>query len=338
MRRDQPPPSSPRICNRQPVLLESFCRKQSAYWRVWRTRWLVLTPDTLLCYRYKRGYALGHKPTESFSLRTCGTVRGIDQIAADRGPAFSLCASGAYQAAWLLLAAAERPVVLDFVLADSRLGGQHDSEEMRWLRNTWATEVVNARLLLQTCNSAYSAPNFHAFEPSNVRHALLEPCGVQPCSSDCGHVPQRLRLFSDPNPTPTPNQVRFEERYCSGKVIGAGAFSTVHSATCLQTGRLVAVKRVAKLRLSSRETERLNSEVTILRKCRHPHVVALINHFETPATTRADTCPGACVRHVLIARTGLLLRAGRTEGSGRLGPGEARGRRARVPTPCVLPA
>ena len=292
MRRDQPPPSSPRICNRQPVLLESFCRKQSAYWRVWRTRWLVLTPDTLLCYRYKRGYALGHKPTESFSLRTCGTVRGIDQIAADRGPA-SLCASGAYQAAWLLLAAAERPVVLDFVLADSRLGGQHDSEEMRWLRNTWATEVVNARLLLQTCNTAYSAPNFHAFEPSNARHALLEPCGVQPCSSDCGHLPQRLRLFSDPNPTPTPNQVRFEERYCSGKVIGAGAFSTVHSATCLQTGRLVAVKRVAKLRLSSRETERLNSEVTILRKCRHPHVVALINHFETPATTRADTyAPG----------------------------------------------
>ena len=169
MRRDPPPPSSPRICNRQPVLLESFCRKQSAYWRVWRTRWLVLTPDTLLCYRYKRGYALGHKPTESFSLRTCGTVRGIDQIAADRGPAFSLCTSEAYQAAWLLLAAAERPVVLDFVLPDSRLGGQHDSEEMRWLRNTWATEVVNARLLLQTCNSAYSAPNFHAFEPRNVR-------------------------------------------------------------------------------------------------------------------------------------------------------------------------
>ena len=127
-RRDQPP-SSPRICNRQPVLLESFCRKQSAYWRVWRTRWLVLTPDTLLCFRYKRGYALGHTPTESFALRTCGTVRGIDQIAADRGPSCALCvcASEAYQAAWLLLAAAERPVVLDFVLPDSTL----DSEEMR---------------------------------------------------------------------------------------------------------------------------------------------------------------------------------------------------------------
>ena len=123
-----------------------------------------------------------------------------------------------------------------------------------------------------------------------ARHALLESCGVQPCSSGHGHVQQRLRVLSDPNPTPAPHQVRFEERYCSGKVIGTGAFSTVHSATCLQTGRLVAVKRVAKLRLSSRETERLNSEVTILRKCRHPHVVALINHFETPATTCADTC------------------------------------------------
>ena len=102
---------------------------------------------------------------------------------------------------------------------------------------------------------------------------------------------QRLRPLGvfEPEPNPNPNQVRFEERYCSGKVIGAGAFSTVHSATCLQTGRLVAVKRVAKLRLSSREAERLHSEVTILRKCRHPHVVALINHFETPATTCADT-------------------------------------------------
>ena len=290
--RDQPPPSSPRICNRQPVLLESFCRKQSACWRVWRKRWLVLTPDTLLCFRYKRGYALGHKPTESFALRTCGTVRGIDRIAADRGPPCALCASEAYQAAWLLLAAAERPVVLDFVLPDSTV----DSEEMRWLRNTWATEVVNARLLLQTSNRAYSAPGLHAFEPSNVRHTLLQPCGLQPCvvvvATMCSRGCDR-RVLSKANPNPNPNQVRFEERYCSGKVIGAGAFSTVHSATCLQTGRLVAVKRVAKLRLSSREAERLHSEVTILRKCRHPHVVALINHFETPATTCADTyAPG----------------------------------------------
>ena len=240
------------------------------------------------CYRYKRGYALGHKPTESFALRTCGTVRGIDQIAADRGPPCALCASEAYQAAWLLLAAGERPVVLDFVLPDSTL----DSEEMRWLRNTWATEVVNARLLLQTSNRAYSAPGLHSFEPSNVRHqprppprtlssthTLLGPCGLQPCvvvaaticSRGCDHW-----VFSDPNPNltfhPNPHQVRFEERYCSGKVIGAGAFSTVHSATCLQTGRLVAVKRVAKLRLSSREAERLHSEVTILRRRRHPHV------------------------------------------------------------------
>ena len=93
---------------------------------------------------------------------------------------------------------------------------------------------------------------------------------------------QRLRPLGvfEPEPNPNPNQVRFEERYCSGKVIGAGAFSTVHSATCLQTGRLVAGKRVAKLRLSSREAERLHSEVTILRKC---------HHFETPATTCADT-------------------------------------------------
>jgi serine/threonine protein kinase len=174
-----------------------------------------------------------------------------------------VCASEAYQAAWLLLAAAERPVVLDFVLPDSTL----DSEEMRWLRNTWATEVVNARLLLQTSNRAYSAPGLHAFEPSNVR---------------------------------------FEERYCSGKVIGAGAFSTVHSATCLQTGRLVAVKRVAKLRLSSREAERLHSEVTILRKCRHPHVVALINHFETPATTYLvmELLPGGDIFEQVIRRFG----------------------------------
>ena len=88
-------------CYGQSVLLESFCRKQSAFWRIWRVRWLVLTPEALLSFRSKRGYLQGAAPTERFALSTLGTVRGVDQVAAS---------SELLQAAWLVLATAERQV------------------------------------------------------------------------------------------------------------------------------------------------------------------------------------------------------------------------------------
>ena len=70
---DRGGPASPKLCYGQTVLLESFCRKQSAFWRVWRVRWLVLTPDALLSFREKRGYTRGHKPTE-LALRRPGSA------------------------------------------------------------------------------------------------------------------------------------------------------------------------------------------------------------------------------------------------------------------------
>ena len=258
-------------CFGQPVLLECFCRKQSAFLRVWRKRWLVLTPEALMSFRSKRGYLRGDRPTERFALATLGTTRAVDQVAVDQGQIFlegsgrPLARDGEVgrllQAAWLVLAAAERPLLLDFALPDSPLPG----EELRWLRNAWGTEVVNAKLLLQTGNRAYAAPGLHVFEP---------------------------------------RAVRFEERYCAGRVIGRGAFSTVHAATCLQSGREVAVKRVAKLRLSPAETQRLQSEMEILRRCRHPHVVALLNHFETPATVHLvmELLPGGDIFEQVIRR------------------------------------
>ena len=264
------PATKPR-CFGQPVLLECFCRKQSAFLRVWRKRWLVLTPEALMSFRSKRGYLRGDRPTERFALATLGTTRAVDQVAVDQGqiflegssrpPAGDREGGGLLQAAWLVLAAAERPLLLDFALPDSPLPG----EELRWLRNAWGTEVVNARLLLQTGNRAYAAPGLHVFEPPAVR---------------------------------------FEERYIPGRVIGRGAFSTVHAATCLQSGREVAVKRVAKLRLSLAETQRLQSEMEILRRCRHPHVVALLNHFETPATVHLvmELLPGGDIFEQVIRR------------------------------------
>lgn len=259
--RDLRQATSPKLCHRQPVLLESFCRKQSACWRIWRVRWLVLTPNALLSFRYKRGYARGHRPTERFALQTCGTVRGVDQI--DGASPSCTCTSETYQAAWLLLAAAERPVVLDFVLPDSML----PSEELRWLRNTWATEIVNARCLLQTSNRIYSAPGLHAFEPSNVR---------------------------------------FEERYCSGKVIGTGAFSTVHAARCLQTGRMVAVKRVAKLRLSSREAKR-HGQSAVGSATAHHYLCLLVLTLQAPDyATHAERAaePASAQREVVVQPRG----------------------------------
>ena len=124
------PTTKPR-CFGQPVLLECFCRKQSAFLRVWRKRWLVLTPEALMSFRTKRGYLRGDRPTERFALATLGTTRAVDQVAVDQGQIFlegsrrPLAGDGEggrlLQAAWLVLAAAERPLLLDFALPDSPL-------------------------------------------------------------------------------------------------------------------------------------------------------------------------------------------------------------------------
>ena len=60
----------------------------------------------------------------------------------------------------------------------------------------------------------------------------------------------------------------------------------VYKARRKFTGTLVAIKRIAKAGKSPRDLAGLRSEVDILRKLRHPGIVAMLDAFET----RADFC------------------------------------------------
>ena len=62
-------------------LLEGWVLKQSKHVKVYRHRWLVLTPTRLLSYRTKRAYAEagGAVPTETFDVDMLQLVRPVDE-------------------------------------------------------------------------------------------------------------------------------------------------------------------------------------------------------------------------------------------------------------------
>lgn len=51
--------------------------KESAVLRVYRKRWLVLTPQSLYTFKRERSY---DTPTEEVDLRMCGTVKSADDL------------------------------------------------------------------------------------------------------------------------------------------------------------------------------------------------------------------------------------------------------------------
>ncbi|KAL2018916.1 hypothetical protein VTK56DRAFT_10283 [Thermocarpiscus australiensis] len=65
------------------------------------------------------------------------------------------------------------------------------------------------------------------------------------------------------------------------KEIGKGSFAQVYSGRHKVTGALVAIKSVELARLNKRLKENLYGEIGILKKLRHPHIVALHDCFES---------------------------------------------------------
>ena len=173
----------------------------------------------------------------------------------------------------LLVSAAERAVLLQFVLdpvRDAGGGAAALGVPVEMLRDAWATAVVNARCFVRTRKPAYAAhstPMVHTFEEAPVR---------------------------------------FEERYVLRQVIGRGASSVVHAAVCLQSGQRVAAKVVRKRSGSVREEERHKNEAALLRLVAHPHVVQLLNHFETPSASFfvLELLPGGDILEQLVRRFG----------------------------------
>lgn len=70
-------------------------------------------------------------------------------------------------------------------------------------------------------------------------------------------------------------QQPIEQLYTMGDVIGHGKFSLVYKATEKASGKDCAIKVINKSRMSLREKELLQGEMSIMRLLRHPHVIHL---------------------------------------------------------------
>jgi len=274
-----------RTIDDEPVLLEGWCCKRSAHLNVFRYRWIALTPTRLLPFRSKRGYERGARPTDPIVVSEVQFVRALAESAEDTESSGGLVLTVRKREH----RAAERHVLLVFMGAPpidtlpsllSRYAalccfvGMRTTHDMSFLRDAWASCIVNARMRLATGRDAYlggASSAVHSFEP--------------------------------------PELVQFAERYCleRGEPIGEGAFATVHRGRCVQSGSVVAVKRVSRWRLAPPVLERLQAEVDILRGVRgHPHVVELLNHFEARAYTHIvmELLPGGDIFDCVVRRFG----------------------------------
>ena len=222
------------------VLYEGWCSKRSRFIGQWRRRWLVLSPARLLFFSAMRGHLDGEKPTETFEVQM---IRGARLLEAKE----ALTAAGSTPLSCFL--EAEQPRSDDIVqvwLQDSTRSVFIDASPEdatpagRLLAaRELSTAIVNAFCAARAALSLYLCPGvMHAFEPRGL--------------------------------------VTLRDRYSVGKEIGRGSFGKVYRGRCMQTGRMVAIKRVSLLRVR----EQVQEEVSILREVRSPHVVSLLNYVE----------------------------------------------------------
>jgi len=84
-----------------------------------------------------------------------------------------------------------------------------------------------------------------------------------------------LKLFKKLKKRP-----QIEDVYEMGPVLGQGAFSVVREATNKETGEKVAIKAIAKQHISASDMKRLGTEIDIMKKLKHPHIIQLIDVFD----------------------------------------------------------
>jgi serine/threonine protein kinase len=75
---------------------------------------------------------------------------------------------------------------------------------------------------------------------------------------------------------------RVPPRYTPQTVLGTGVYGTVIKAFDNQALKHVAIKRIAKAKLCMNDSEALRAlrEIAVLRRLRHPNIVALLDAFE----------------------------------------------------------
>ena len=73
--------------------------------------------------------------------------------------------------------------------------------------------------------------------------------------------------------------------YKKGKSIGSGSFGTVFIGTHNTTGDTVVIKEVRLSGLSGKDMLKAKAEIDVLKKLRHPHIIAYRDSFKDRSTS-----------------------------------------------------
>ena len=93
-------------------------------------------------------------------------------------------------------------------------------------------------------------------------------------------------------------------QYAIGKVLGHGTFGEVKLATHIPSGEQVAVKILEKSKMQEKaDIRRVNREIKILKKARHPNIIQLYEVLDTPKNIylMMENCEGGEMFDYIVA-------------------------------------
>ena len=127
--------------------------------------------------------------------------------------------------------------------------------------------------------------------PQNSPEHMAEvPAKFYPLEVRLSHICKRVMYFKEEdirqlwvnNFKESCSQNELNDQYRMGEYVAEGAFGKVFKAYHKETGRLVAVKQIAKGQMDEKELEVQTNEIELLRVCDHPNIVRLFDYFEDP--------------------------------------------------------
>jgi len=72
----------------------------------------------------------------------------------------------------------------------------------------------------------------------------------------------------------------FLDYYDMAETLGEGKFGLVRVGIHKSTNEKVAIKIIKKAKMTTKDLELMKSEIDIMKLCRHPNIVRLLDHFE----------------------------------------------------------
>ncbi|XP_061828507.1 serine/threonine-protein kinase DCLK1-like isoform X2 [Nerophis lumbriciformis] len=145
------------------------------------------------------------------------------------------------------------------------------------VNGTAGSQLSTPRSGKSPCRSPTSPASLRRHQGSQHSSSSLSLASTKVCSSmDEGDGPSSEAEPMDETPVP----VAIAERYKVGRTLGSGNFAVVRECVERSTGREYALKIISKEKCRGKE-HMIQSEVSILRRVKHPNIVLLIEEVDT---------------------------------------------------------